>query len=228
LEKTFHGECNHETSWFIKSHYPSLSSDRELDPSTYYKQFDQIVHVIRNPLDAIASWWQLNAARSTLAMSDPARHAAKIANKVYGEADRTDMLRYIDRWDHHTQYWSAVPLHRHTLRYEDLKAQPVPNMMALLSFVMPEDDLPGLDRLACLGEKDEGHEAYKSRRSGDFSSWDDFEPELRSELLARVRRSFCANGYDKLLVKARPEAEGEMDGFCDVVEWEGKMVRKVK
>jgi len=222
LEKTFHAECDHRTNFFVKTHFPSLGGDKKLDPSKYYRQFDQVVHVVRNPLDAIASWWQLNAAKSSLAMSDPLRHAAKVADKVFGLADRRDMIRYIDRWDHHTHYWSSVPVHRHTLRYEDLKAQPVPNMMALLAFVMPQDDLPGLDKLACLGEKDDGHEAYHSRRSSDFASWDAFEPSLRRTLLRRVRTSFCSLGYDKLLVKARPDATEEMNGFCESVEWEGR------
>lgn len=187
----------------------------------------QVIHVIRNPLDACASWWQLNAARATLDVSDPTRHAAKVANKVFGEEDRQSMQRYFDLWDKHTQYWSSVPVLRHPLRYEDLKAQPVPNMMSLLSFLLPEEDLPGLDKLACMVESDPSHEAYQRKaKTDDFAAWDSFEPELRSDLLARVRKSFCSLGYDKLLRKTRPDAADEMDGFCDSVTWTGKRDRR--
>lgn len=47
-------------------------------------------------------------------------------------------------------------------RYEDLKANPVPQMMSLLTFLLPNEDLPSLVDLACMVEKDHAHEAYVS------------------------------------------------------------------
>lgn len=45
-------------------------------------------------------------------------------------------------------------------RYEDLKAAPVPQMMSMLAFLLPEEKLPPLDELACMVETDHTHEAY--------------------------------------------------------------------
>ena len=61
-------------------------------------------------------------------------------------------------------------------------------MMSLLSFLLPETDLPTLKDLACMVETDHSHEAYKSRRNSDFASWDSWEDELRVRSSSRPPR----------------------------------------
>jgi hypothetical protein len=116
-----------------------------------------------------------------------------------------------------------APLLTHTLKYEDLKASPIPHMMSLLSFLIPDEDLPSLSDVACIAEHQESLQAYHSRRSSDFATWDKFEPSLRMEVLNIVRRPFCAFGYQRVLLNARgddPEVQKAMEGFCDPVGME--------
>lgn len=42
------------------------------------------------------------------------------------------MIDLAERWARHTLYWSQAPILTHTLRYEDLKATPIPQASAYL------------------------------------------------------------------------------------------------
>ncbi|GAA5942139.1 hypothetical protein JCM10213_003814 [Rhodosporidiobolus nylandii] len=221
LAKTFHGECDHSQRFFVKTHYPALSAAAEA-PSEYqkephyWKQFDQVAFVVRNPLDAIVSWYHL--VHAPLTAEGFQDHEAKVAVVNFGAAQRNDMLGLAELWRRHTSYWEQAPVLTHTLRYEDLKAHPIPNIMSLLSFLLPDEDLPSLSDVACIVEHRESLQAYHSRRSSDFAQWDNFEPSLRDEVLKIVRRPFCQNGYRTILLNARGDdatVQQAMDGFCD-------------
>ncbi|GAA5902422.1 hypothetical protein JCM6882_002748 [Rhodosporidiobolus microsporus] len=223
LVQKFAGECDHQQNFFIKTHWPALDDMPGMEK--YYREFDQVVHVIRNPLDAIISWWHYdNAPRTEEGWQN---HEAKVDVELFGEPHRFALMYYADRWARHTTYWTDAPILTHTLRYENLKAQPIPNMMSLLSFLLPDEDLPPLQDVACIAEHHENLQAYHSRRSSDFATWDKFDPVLRDDILKVVRRPFCALGYRRVLLNARPDdatAQAAMDRFCeeeDVAE-EGK------
>ena len=199
------------------------------------------VFAVRNPLDAISSWWHLSHSPRTAEGFQDHEHKVELPGGKFGRAQRDDVLDLARRWRRHTVYWQQAPILTHTLRYEDLKAQPIPNvrlclslvnvrtaereltsrhahtaqMMSLLSFLLPDDALPPLGDIACIAEHHENLQAYHSRRSSDFAQWDAFEPELRTEVLDIVRRPFCAFGYERVLLNARadhPDAVAAMDG----------------
>ncbi|TNY20318.1 UAA transporter family-domain-containing protein [Rhodotorula diobovata] len=222
LQRTFLGECDHKSNFFIKSHFPALPKVISPDDkrfADFYRSYDQVVHVVRNPLDAISSWWHLSHSPRTAEGFQDHEHKVELPGGKFGRAQRDDVLDLARRWRRHTVYWQQAPVLTHTLRYEDLKAQPIPNMMSLLSFLLPDDALPPLGDIACIAEHHENLQAYHSRRSSDFAQWDAFEPELRTEVLDIVRRPFCAFGYERVLLNARaddPDAVAAMDGFCDV------------
>lgn len=112
---------------------------------------------------------------------------------------------------------------QHTLKYEDLKASPIPHMMSLLSFLLPDTNLPPLGDVACIAEHHESLQAYHSARNSDFATWDQFEPSLRDEVLRIVRRPFCAFGYNRVLLNARGDdlvVQKTMENFCDSVGME--------
>ncbi|BGP27902.1 hypothetical protein JCM10295v2_006889 [Rhodotorula toruloides] len=185
----------------------------------YYMRFDSAVHVVRNPLDAVASWWHLRHAPPTLEGYQNHEAKVELPGGKFDEAQRNDIIDLAKRWRRHTTYWQQAPLLTHTLRYEDLKAQPMPNMMSLLSFLLPDDDLPPLGDIACIAEHHENLQAYHSRRSSDFAQWDIYEPSLRQKILNIVRRPFCAFGYRRILLEAKgdlPEVQEAMDGYCDL------------
>ncbi|GAA5934766.1 hypothetical protein JCM1841_005040 [Sporobolomyces salmonicolor] len=217
LQQTFVGECNHQLQFFVKTHFPALpriiSPDNQ-DYQDYYKRFDQVVHVVRNPLDAVASWWHLSHVGRT--PEGFQNHEGKVDIDKFGDEHRASILDLAERWRRHSVYWAQAPVLTHTLRYEDLKAQPIPHMMSLISYLLPDEDLPPLADIACIAEHDEKLQAYHSRRSSDFATWDKYEPSLREELLSVVRRPFCAFGYQHVLRNAKGDVP-EMDGFCDDV-----------
>lgn len=94
---------------------------------------------------------------------------AELPGDRFGDLQREEILDLARRWRRHSVYWQQAPVLTHTLRYEDLKAQPVPNvrcrvrmhglkqsakllgrtqMMALVSFLLPDEDLPPLEDIA--------------------------------------------------------------------------------
>ena len=77
--------------------------------------------------------------------------------------------------------------------------------MSLLNFLLPQEHLPSLGQLACVVELNEEAEAYKSRKSNVFSSWDKFDPAVRQELLEVVRGPWCRFGFDVMLEEALGE-----------------------
>ncbi|SGY84734.1 BQ5605_C009g05717 [Microbotryum silenes-dioicae] len=217
LSQTFTGECDHQTNFFVKTHFPALPKGAIQNNLDYFKTFDQTFLLVRNPIDAMASWWQLQHSGRT--PEGYLQHNAKTAIEggKFGEVHGKRMLDMAQRWADHSMYWLDVPILTHTMRYEDLKASPIPHMMGLLAFLLPEEDLPSLESLACMVEHDESNEAYHSRRASEFAAWDMFEPDLRMEILLTVKRPFCMFGYEKVLERAKGTLP-EMEGFCaDIV-----------
>ncbi|KAK4046517.1 hypothetical protein OIO90_006546 [Microbotryomycetes sp. JL221] len=93
----------------------------------YYKRFDQVVHLIRNPLDSIASWYHLsNAPKSPEGNFD---HEAKIdlPGGKFSELQRSEVTDMAERWGRHALYWNQAPVLSYRLRYEDLRTAPIPN-----------------------------------------------------------------------------------------------------
>ncbi|KAM0747236.1 UAA-domain-containing protein [Meredithblackwellia eburnea MCA 4105] len=217
LRRTFLGECDHKTTFFVKTHFPALPKKMPGNSADYYKRFDQTVHLVRNPLDSVASWWHLdNSPRTAEGFQD---HENRIDVKQFGPEHRLEMLDLARRWRDHAIYWQQAPILTHTLRYEDLRSTPIPKMMSLLSFLLPSADLPSLTDLACMVEDDTSHEAYTSRKNSDFSTWDIWAPDLRMEILELVRRPFCAFGYDRLLSNKMGDLP-EMKNFCSAVSYD--------
>ncbi|KAI5481608.1 hypothetical protein MNV49_002834 [Pseudohyphozyma bogoriensis] len=218
LLPTFLGECDKKATFFVKTHEPTQPRNKASKYWAHtYREFDQIVHVVRNPLDASASWWHLSNV--PVNPDGTLDHEAKAKIGKFGKDQRQLLLTMARRWRDHTNYWTHSPISRIQIRYEDFRLAPVAKMMSLLEFLEPGKELPSLEKLACMIERTDGHEAYKSRKSPDFATWDKWEPELRREILAITRRPFCAMGYDKLLLERLgddPSAREEMEGFCDL------------
>ncbi len=217
LEETFHGECDSDSGFFIKDHnYGTWDL-------SYWQRYDQVVHVLRNPLDAVHSHWNLIQAMTKSYSAEhpegaPIDHTWKAKQEPLGtgedaEQERADVLALARDWAAHATFWSEAPLRSYFLRYEDLTAQPVTHLLSMLAFILPDDELPPLADVVCVAQESERAEAYHSAKVRPFSSWDKYEPGLRRELLEIVRGPFCAYGYDRVLRDARGEV-GEMDGFC--------------
>lgn len=88
-------------------------------------------------------------------------------------------------------------LRTYDIRYEDLRSQLVPVLAGLMTFLLPPEDLPSLDRLACAIRS--RPTAYKFRRASIFDAWDRYEDETRDWILGQVKDVWCKFGYDQLL-----------------------------
>lgn len=170
----------------VKTHFP----ERRGFP-TY--QASQAILLVRNPWDAIDSYWNLNLTNThTESVIDDVYE--KFARKWQGLA-RNEM----EIWLRFHQYWLASPIPLLVIRFEDLVACPQRELGRILGFILGQETLPDFwkDRIrrACdvssscrMGSyrprsaTGGTHSLGKSLRKGHFSD------SLRKELHEICRR----------------------------------------
>ncbi|GAA99330.1 uncharacterized protein L969DRAFT_619488 [Mixia osmundae IAM 14324] len=193
LAKTFHGECDSlaDNTYFVKSHYPwGRDLPESANVSEHWQAFDRNMRIIRNPLDVIYSFYNFQQTKS---------HTGRIENLApFGQADQVGLQRYIHGYNAHARYWAEAPIREHLVRYEDLRSQPLPTLLGMLSFLLPPERMPSIERIACAIERDPSKEAYHSAKHEPFYSWDHFEDETRAWLLEQVRAPWCKYGFETL------------------------------
>lgn len=165
-----------QSNFFVKTHY----HDGQSPDIHYWDRWDKIVTVVRNPLDAVASYLQFSIASRNRGGEN--EHESKPV-ETYGAANRLEIEKLARRWASHARTIHNAPKLKHLARYEDIREAPVTHIMSMLAFVLPANELPPLARVACIARHDEHLEPYKSRKSRPFSSWDQWEPELRQYVL---------------------------------------------
>lgn len=69
------------------------------------------------------------------------------------------------------------------LRYEDMRNRPTATLLDLTSFLLPEEDRPDLEAISCALELDEEAEAYASGKRKIFSTWNQYTPAMRKEIV---------------------------------------------
>ena len=111
---------------------------------------------------------------------------------LLGAANEIDAVVFLARrYARHANYWLQVPARTRLVRYEDLRTTPLPELMDILAFLLPNESLPPLERLACTVELHEAAQAYHSAKAQIFSSWNNFTPELRKAVLQEVLPLWC-------------------------------------
>lgn len=128
LSGTFTGECDSAASngFFIKTHWPALDHEAmqriefPYETNFYYREFDKVVLMVRNPLDAIASLWHL---QNSIAPGGVYNHTAKHPDLPkfgeYGHA--VDRIVYLaERWRDFSEYWSTAMVETYLVKYENL------------------------------------------------------------------------------------------------------------
>ncbi|KAK4699970.1 hypothetical protein P7C70_g6282, partial [Phenoliferia sp. Uapishka_3] len=163
LAGTFKGECDHTARFLAKTHYPERLG--EIDQG-YPEIHDigQVVHLIRNPIDALYSWWHfahvprvrftfhipwpLVLSLPTLCAHqtrhDQLAHSSRItlpAGQLLGSTpdQMRDLTLRARVWQHHADYWRRSRIPTHLIRYEDLSNEErrLPTLVSLLSFLLP-------------------------------------------------------------------------------------------
>lgn len=108
----------------------------------------------------------------------------------------------------------------HTVRYEDLRMNPLASLMGMLAFILPPEELPSLEQVVCALENDPEkvracpenppntntslspspkmsqfqQDPYRSRKSPIFDAWDKYEEETRNYFLDLVKEPWCKFG----------------------------------
>ncbi|KAM0754731.1 hypothetical protein T439DRAFT_377165 [Meredithblackwellia eburnea MCA 4105] len=186
------GECNNTDFFFYKSHFPSgglLNAQVQQNPN-YWRSFDQVVYLERNPLDAFYSDWH----RIQTGGSMTAR--AKVGRLGEEPAHWESVASMVSIYRAHHQYWDAVPIPKITVQYEALRSVHLrPVLDHLSSFLLGDDEPVDEDRLFCALMNDPSKDVYKSRKSPNFHSWDRWTPELRGKVLTSLLPTLCRSGY---------------------------------
>lgn len=173
---------------------------------------DQIVHLIRNPLDVAYSSWQMSNAPK--GADGSLCHNCRIDIPALGStaAQHDDVMRKVDIWLHHTSFWNSQLVRSHVVRYEDLMNHKVATLMSLLAFLLPTE-LPSLGQIACVTEADASREAYASRKAPEFASWELYAPATRVAIVEAAKPFWCQMGYD-LLLRDRHGTDTGVDDIC--------------
>lgn len=108
----------------------------------------------------------------------------------------------------------ATSIPKLTFRYEDLRSRPLPILLSLTSFILPTSLVPSLRKVACaMAPADPKLEAYHSETSSApvLDTWDRWDPAVRTEVLQKVGKWWCAFGYDDLLRTKVGKTEAGVD-----------------
>ncbi|GAA93841.1 uncharacterized protein L969DRAFT_92244 [Mixia osmundae IAM 14324] len=208
LQKTFRAECeSYNNTFLLKSHYPWGHDADKGDADMHWQLFDRSVRIIRNPLDTVFSLYNFALTHS---------HTGRVEDLApFGDADRVHLARHLNLWSSHEDYWSRVPIQEHLIRYEDLHDHPLPEVMSLLAFLLPKEEMPSLQRISCSTELNAQREAYHSSKNPPFYTWDNYEPATRSWLINEVKLPWCKYGYEALLRKTRGVSEIDCNSLTD-------------
>lgn len=95
------------------------------------------------------------------------------------------------------EFWDQAPIPRVTIRYEDMRRTPLSSVLSIVSFLLPSAIRPSLSSIACSLTLDPSREAYASKKSPLFSTWDLWTEEARKKVLEITRQGWCRYGYDQ-------------------------------
>ena len=123
------GEGVHQAVAFVKSHWPERSGNRSVVGQ-------RAVLVVRNPYDAVDSYWNMCATLS---------HTQTVTDDVYDQfRDKYEALvrNDIRVWLQFHHYWlTQTPIPVLVVRYEDLVQNPTVELTRMLQFALGVDTL---------------------------------------------------------------------------------------
>ncbi|KAM0753607.1 hypothetical protein T439DRAFT_322502 [Meredithblackwellia eburnea MCA 4105] len=220
LVKALVGECNNTDFFFYKSHFPSgalWGAQIQQNPN-YWRSFDQVVYLERNPLDAFYSdWHRIHTDGSMTAR-------AKIGLLGDEEEHWQDIASMVFIYRAHHQYWDSVPIPKLHVQYETLRSVHLrPILDHLSSFLLSDDEPVDEDRLDCALQDDPSKEVYKSRKHLTFHSWERWTPALRNKVLVSLLPTLCRSGYLSKMKTAIPDDTFLHSLECPLLQREAEM-----
>jgi len=109
----------------VKTHWPERIGFRKYTAH-------RAVFLVRNPFDAIDSYWNLNVTNT---------HTEKVTDEVYAEHEKFFydlVLNEMKVWVQFLDYWSSQSTEVLWMRYEDLVLRPKEQLMRVLHFCMTQ------------------------------------------------------------------------------------------
>jgi len=131
MDKGFAGEgLADKRVQVVKTHFPERFG-------THKFQADKAILLVRNPLDAITSLYNMIATSS---------HQYSISEddfEKFKDAWDEHLKREITVWKDFNLWWMNAKVPVHIVRYEDLKSEPKDVLKGVLEFVLDTDDISG-------------------------------------------------------------------------------------
>lgn len=193
LRETFAAECKKSNRWLVKAHYPVNAVKRFPDPQVLWRRFDRVLHVVRNPFDAILSYHHYHRTHN---------HTEKLTKLGLSMEKLT---WYVKKYRDHWVYWSNVPLPSLLVRYEDLKRDTFQQISRVHTFLLSPDlgDMldsvyePDFAKIQCTVK--DMTRAYQSGTSdaGILYSLKDFDSQHIEYIVSQLSDLICRLGYDR-------------------------------
>lgn len=208
LRKTFKSECNRQTKFLVKTHYPVNFISHTPDPQKHFHRFHRVVHLVRNPFDAIVSYHNFRGSFN---------HTLKLHTF---SIEPSNLDWYIRKYLSHFLYWSNVPLRTLFIRYEDLRMNSARTLRDIVDFLLDDagfedtslysllstDTSPNHHRQPQVSDEmikcavDDGHLAYKPSTKNErfLYSLSYFTRDQVETIVKRLRYPICRSGYREL------------------------------
>ena len=130
-------------------------------------------------------------------------HTAKLSVK-YDNKSHAVLLPFLQDWNEFLNYWDEVPIQGLVIRYEDLRHSTSLHLAQMVEYLLPEEDLPSPEKMACALKLDREKEPYPSPKITPFKNWEQhFTEETFNWIIEQVADNWCKLGYDRLLLETR-------------------------
>jgi hypothetical protein len=131
-------------------------------------------------------------------------HSKKLENVKFTPDSHKSLLPFLRDYNEFIAYWSRVPIQGLVIRYEDLRRSPGVQLAQIVDYLLPEEDLPSSEQMACALQLDTEKEMYPSPKIKPFQDWEKhFDGETFEWIIKETREVWCMFGYDRLLYEQR-------------------------
>ena len=149
--------------WVIKTHYPERYGGTEFGA-------ERSILLVRNPLDAIVSVFNLFSTRShTLSVTEDTYTRFSNVWKSYVEGE-------LKVWREFHKFWLASKIPVHIVRFEDLVSNPNSTLIELMKFVLNVKTLENtrIETYIKLATNQPAPQKYKPRNGKAYANRDKF------------------------------------------------------
>eukprot|EP00980_Cylindrotheca_fusiformis_P009240 scaffold2012_cov193-Cylindrotheca_fusiformis.AAC.12 len=182
---------------FVKTHFPERQGTAFPRPNKPPFLVNRAVLLVRNPYDAIESYFNLMMTNTHTA-------SLTIEQRKKNEAIFAEMaLKEVQVWRDFHEFWLAQEIPLLVIRYEDLIRHTDKVISKVIRFVLEVGNMgffeERIDR--CIREEQiETLGSYRPRSGGIGKSLKNYSPELLAQMNAGIMDTMTKFGYDEMMV----------------------------